>query len=394
MIKTYKVMLLPNHKQQTKLFKCAGVARWAYNFALAQQQENHKQGGKFLNDGELRKRLTQLKQTKEYSWLNNYSNNITKQAIKDACQAYKNFFAGRAKFPKFKTKKRTRPSFYQDTSKIKITDTHVKLEKLTPSKKKNKQKFNWIRLAERGRIPYGEHVTYVNPRIVFDGLHWFLTVGVEEAEVKHGTYSEGIGIDLGVKSLATVSNGMTFPNINQTPKVKKLEKSIRRMQRRISRKYEMNKTKTEGGEFRYRKTENIKKIEFLVLKKRRRLKNMQLNHTHHITATLVKAKPAYVVMEDLNISGMLKNCKLSKAIQQQTFHEFKRQMTYKCAWYGIQLIVADRFYPSSKKCSRCGHVKDHLSLSERTYRCEACGIEIDRDLNASINLKQYAESMM
>ncbi|MBB6177938.1 putative transposase, partial [Anoxybacillus tengchongensis] len=268
------------------------------------------------------------------------------------------------------------------------------LEKLTPSKKKNRQKLNWIRLAERGRIPHGKHVTYVNPRIVFDGLHWFLTVGVEEAEVKHETYNEGIGIDLGVKSLATVSNGMTFPNINQTPKVKRLEKQIKRMQRRISRKYEMNKTKTEGGEFRYRKTENIKKIEFLVLKKRRRLKNMQLNHTHHITATLVKAKPAYVVMEDLNTSGMLKNCKLSKAIQQQTFHAFKRQMTYKCVWHGIELIVADRFYPSSKKCSRCGHVKDHLSLSERTYRCEACGIEIDRDLNASINLKQYAESMM
>nr|WP_221261013.1 RNA-guided endonuclease TnpB family protein [Anoxybacillus tengchongensis] len=387
-------MLLPNNKQKTKLFECAGVARWAYNFALAQQQENYKNGGKFLSDGEIRKRLTKLKQTKEYRWLNNYSNNITKQAIKDACQAYKNFFAGRAKFPKFKTKKRIRPSFYQDTAKIKVTDTHVKLEKLTSSKKKNKQTFNWIRLAERGRIPHGTHVTYVNPRIMFDGLHWFLTVGVEEAEGKHDTYSEGIGIDLGVKSLATVSNGMTFPNINQTPKVKRLEKQIKRMQRQISRKYEKNKTKTEGGEFRYRKTENIKKLEFLVLKKRRRLKNIQLNHTHHVTTTLVKAKPAYVVMEDLNAIGMLKNRKLSKAIQQQTFHEFKRQMMYKCAWHGIKLIVADRFYPSSKKCSRCGHVKDHLSLSERTYRCEACGIEIDRDLNASINLKQYAESMM
>jgi len=384
-------MLLPNNKQKTKLFQCVGVARWAYNFALAQQQENHKQGGKFLSDGELRKRFTQLKQTEAYSWLNNYSNNITKQAIKDACQAYKNFFAGRAKFPKFKTKKRTRPSFYQDTSKMKITDTHVKLEKLTTSKKKNKQKFNWIRLAERGRIPHGAHVRYVNPRVVFDGMNWFLTVGVEEAEIKHETYSEGIGIDLGIKSLATVSNGMTFQNINQTPEVKKLEKTMKRMQRQLSRKYEKNKTKTEGGEFRYRKTENIRKLEFLVLKKRRRLKNIQLNYTHQITATLVKTKPAYVVIEDLNTSGMLKNRKLSKAIQEQTFHEFKRQMTYKCAWRAIQLIVADRFYPSSKRCSRCGHVKDHLSLSERTYRCEACGLEMDRDLNASINLKNYAK---
>ena len=210
-MKTYKVMLLPKNKQKTKLFQCAGVARWAYNFALAQQQEHHKQGGKFLKDGEIRKRLTKLKQTKEYSWLNLFSNNITKQAMKDACIAYKNFFEGRAKFPNFKTKKRTRPSFYQDTTKIKVTDTHVKLEKLTPSKKKNKQKFNWIRLAERGRIPYGKHVKYVNPRIVFDGIHWFLTIGVEEVEQRYDTYTEGIGVDLGVKSLATVSNGMTFP---------------------------------------------------------------------------------------------------------------------------------------------------------------------------------------
>ncbi|ACJ33369.1 Transposase [Anoxybacillus flavithermus WK1] len=263
---------MSNNKQKTKLFQCAGVARWAYNLALAQQQENHKQGGKFLSNGELRKRLTQLKQTKEYSWLNQFPNNITKQAIKDACQACKNFFEGRAKFSKFKTKKRTRPSFYQDTAKIKVTDTHVKLEKLTPSKKKTRQKLNWVRLAERGRIPYGKHVKYVNPRIVFDGMNWFLTVGVEEAEVKHETYNEGIGIDLGIKPFATVSNGMTFPNIHHMPQVKKLEKQMKRMQRKISRKYEMNKIQIEGGEFRYRKTENIKKYEFLVLKKRRRLK--------------------------------------------------------------------------------------------------------------------------
>ncbi|MBB5324835.1 putative transposase [Anoxybacillus tepidamans] len=269
----------------------------------------------------------------------------------------------------------------------------MKLEKLTTSRKKNKQKLNWIRLAERGRIPHGKHVKYTNPRIIFDGLHWYLTIGVEEVEGKQDASTEGIGVDLGVKSLATVSNGMTFHNINKTPKVKKLEKSIKRLQRKLSRKYEMNKVQIKGGEVRYRKTKNIKKLEFLVLKKRRRLKNICFNHTHHITATLVKAKPKYVVIEHLNTSGMLKNKKLSKAIQEQTFHEFKRQMTYKCAWHGIQLIIADRFYPSSKRCSRCGHVKEKFSLSERMYHCEACGMEMDRDLNASINLKNYAQSM-
>ena len=394
MIKTYKVMLLPNNKQRTKLFECAGVARWAYNFALATQQENHKNGGKFLNDGELRKRLTELKKQKEYVWLNNYSNNITKQAIKDACQAYKNFFEGRTKFPKFKSKKRSRPSFYVDTAKIKITDTHVKLEKLTTSRKSNKQKLNWIKLSEKSRIPIGDNVKYSNPRVTFDGLNWWLSIGVEEdIQQDNIQYSEGIGIDLGVKDLAVVSTGQKFKNINKSIEVKKLEKRLKRLQRKLSKKYELNKIQTEGGEYRYRKTNNIKKLEFLVLKTNRRLKNIRHNYIHQITTSLVKTKPEYVVMENLNTCGMLKNRKLSKAVQEATFHEFKRQMGYKCAWNGIKFILADRFYPSSKTCSRCGAVKDKLSLSERTFICDECGYEIDRDLNASINLKNYGKSI-
>ena len=394
MIKTYKVMLLPNNKQRTKLFECAGVARWAYNFALATQQENHKNGGKFLSDGELRKRLTELKKQKEYDWLNKYSNNITKQAIKDACQAYKNFFEGRTKFPKFKSKKRSKQSFYQDVAKIKVTDTHVKLEKLTTSKKSNKQKLNWIKLSEKSRIPIGDNVKYSNPRVTFDGLNWWLSIGVEEdIQQDNIQYSEGIGIDLGVKDLAVVSTGQKFKNINKSSKVKKLEKRLKRLQRKLSKKYELNKIKTEGGENRYRKTNNIKKLEFLVLKTRRRLKNIRHNYIHQITTSLVKAKPEYVVMENLNTCGMLKNRKLSKAIQEQIFHEFKRQMEYKCAWNGIKFILADRFYPSSKTCSKCGTIKDKLSLSERTFICDECGYEIDRDLNASINLKNYGKSI-
>lgn len=393
MIKTYKVMLLPNNKQRTKLFECAGVARWAYNFALAAQQENHKNGGKFLSDGELRKRLTELKKQKEYDWLNKYSNNITKQAIKDACQSYKNFFEGRTKFPKFKSKKRSRPSFYVDTAKIKITDTHVKLEKLTTSKKSNKQKLNYIKLAEKCRIPIGNNTKYSNPRVTFDGLNWWLSIGVEEVETKNQNYTEGIGIDLGVKDLAVVSSGQKFKNINKLSKVKKLEKRLKRLQRKLSKKYELNKIQIEGGEFRYRKTNNIKKLEFLVLKAHRRLKNIRHNYIHQITTSLVKTKPEYVVMENLNTCGMLKNRKLSKAVQEATFHEFKRQMGYKCAWNGIKFILADRFYPSSKTCSRCGAIKDKLSLSERTFICDECGYEIDRDLNASINLKNYGKSI-
>ncbi|KXZ38961.1 transposase, IS605 OrfB family [Alkalithermobacter thermoalcaliphilus JW-YL-7 = DSM 7308] len=305
MIKTYKVKLLPNNKQRTKLFECASVARWAYNFALATQQENYKNGGKFLNDCELRKRLTQLKKQKEYTWLNNYSNNITKQAIKDACIAYKNFFEGRANFPKFKLKKKSKPSFYQDT----------------------------------------------------------------------------------------ISTGQKYKNINKTSKIKKLEKRQKRLQKRLSKKYELNKIQMNGGEYRYRKTNNIKKLEFLVLKMRRRLKNIRHNYIHQITTSLVKAKPEYVVMENLNTYGMLKNKRLSKSIQEQLFYEFKRQMEYKCALNDIKFILADTFYPSSKTCSRCGALKNKLSLSERTFICDECGHEIDRDLNASINLKNYGKSI-
>jgi len=394
MIKTYKVMLLPNNKQKTKLFECASVARWAYNFALEQQQTNYKNGGKFLSDSELRKRLTQLKQTEEYSWLNNYSNNITKQAIKDVCIAYKNFFEGRSKFPKFKSKKRSKQSFYQDTDKIVITETQVKLEKLTTSKKKNKQKLNWIKLAEINKIPVGENIKYSNPRVTFDGLNWWLSIGVEkDIQQDNIQYSEGIGIDLGVKDLAVVSTGQKFKNINKSNKVKKLEKRLKRLQRKLSKKYEMNKIQTEGGEVRYRKTKNIKKLELLVLKTRRRLKNIRHNYINQITTSLARTKPEYVVMESLNTCGMLKNRKLSKAIQEQLFHEFKRQMKYKCEWNNIKFILADRFYPSSKTCSNCGHIKDNLSLSERVFICDECGCIIDRDLNASINLKNYGKSI-
>ncbi|ORX24501.1 transposase [Thermoanaerobacterium sp. PSU-2] len=393
MIKTYKVMLLPNNKQKTKLFECAGVARWAYNWALEQEQISYKNSGKFINDRELRKRLTELKQTEEYKWLNNYSNNITKQAIKDACTAYKNFFEGRNNFPKFKSKKRSKQSFYQDTVKIVITETQIKLEKLTTSKKKNKQKLNWIKLAEKGRIPTGKNIKYSNPRATFDGLNWWLSIGVEIQQEVNESLTEGIGIDLGIKDLAVVSTGQKFKNINKSKKVKKLEKRLKRLQRKLSKKYELNKIQIEGGEARYRKTKNIKKLESLVLKIRRRLKNIRHNYIHQITTSLVRTKPKYVVMESLNTCGMLKNRKLSKSIQEQLFYEFKKQMEYKCAWNNIKFILADRFYPSSKTCSNCGYIKDNISLSERVFVCDECGYEIDRDLNASINLKNYGKSI-
>jgi len=388
MIKSIKIQLKPNNKQNTKLFECAGVARWAYNWTLARQQENYKNGGKFLSDGELRRKLTKLKQTEEYAWLNNYSNNITKQAIKDACRAYKNFFEGRAEFPKFKSKKKSKPSFYVDTTKIKITDTHIKLEKLTISKKSNKQKLNFVKLAEKGRIPVGENVKYINPRVSFDGINWWISVGIEYPDNNVVPTNEGIGIDLGVEKLATCSNGIAYKNINKTYKIKKIEKRKKRLQRKVSNKYEKGK---EGN--RYKKTKNIVKLEKQLRKLNQRLTNIRHNYLHQITADIIRRKPSFITVEDLNVMGMMKNKNLAKAIQEQCFYEFYRQLKYKSEWNNIKFIVADRYFPSSKKCSCCGTYKKDLKLSDREYVCENCSSVLDRDYNASLNLKNYGQEI-
>ena len=386
MIKSIKVRLLPNNKQLTKLFQYAGCSRFAYNWTVAREQENHKQGDKFLSDNELRKEFTQLKKQESYKWLNKISNNVTKQAIKDACNSYKRFFKGQSKYPKFKSKKRSKPSFYQDSVKIKFTDTHVKIEGFATSKKKNKQKLSWIKLCEKGRIP--TNCKYMNPRFIFDGLYWWVSVSIEVDDNNGIPTNEGVGIDLGLKDLAVCSDGNTYKNINKTNKVKKIEKRKRRLQRSISRKYNMNR---EG--VRYKKTSNIIKREKELLKLSRRLTNIRHNHLHQITSEIVKRKPSFICIEDLNVSGMMKNKHLSKAIQQQGFYEFRRQIEYKAKWNNIPVIIADRFFPSSKLCSCCGMIKKDLKLSDRIYKCD-CGNVIDRDFQASLNLKKYGENVL
>lgn len=384
-------MLKPNNKQKTKLFECAGVARFAYNWTLNKQQENYKNGGKFILNGELRKEFTKLKETEEYKWLNDYSNNITKQAIKDACNAYIRFFKGESKYPKFKSKKKSKPSFYVDTSKIQFTGDHVKLEKLTTSKKKNKQKLNWVRLCEHNRIPCEKGVKYINPRVTYDGLNWWVSVGIEYPETKEIPMNAGVGIDLGIEKLAAVSDGSIYKNINKTKEVKRLEKRKKRLQRKVSRKYEMNKIETKGGEVRYKKTKNIIKLENQLKKLNQRLTNIRHNYLHQITTEIIKRKPSFIVVEDLNVSGMMKNKHLSKAIQEQCFYEFYRQLRYKSEWSNIKFIVADRYFPSSKTCSQCGSYKKDLKLSDREYICEECGSVLDRDYNASLNLKNMVK---
>ena len=386
MIKTIRVMLIPNNKQKTKLFQYANIARFAYNWALGREQKNYKSGGKFLSDVDLRKEFTKMKQTQEYKWLNDVSNNVAKQAIKDACDAYKRFFKGLSRFPKFKSRKKSTPSFYQDNEKIQFSETHVKVEGFAASKKKNKQKLNWIRLAEHGRIP--TDCKYSNPRIKFDGLNWWITVGIEYPDSVVTSENEGVGIDLGIKELAICSDGNKYKNINKSNKVKKLEKKKRRLQRSISRSYEKNKKGKECC-----KTYNVIKKEKLLLKLYRRLTNIRQNYLHQTTSEIIKREPSFICIEDLNVSGMMKNRHLSKAVQEQCFYEFRRQIEYKSAWNNILVIVADRFFPSSKLCSCCGTIKKDLKLSDRIYKCE-CGNVIDRDYQAALNLKKYGENVL
>ena len=370
MILSKKVRLYPTREQEEKLWQSVGTARFIYNWTVAKQEENYKNGGKFLFDGVIRKELTQLKKN-EFYWLNDVSNNVAKQAVKDACNAYKRFFKGLANKPAFKSRKKSKKSFYNDNKKLKVKDRKMVLI----------EKVGWIKTNEQ--LPIG--VKYSNPRISYDNKYWYLSVGIEQEIIREELTEEVIGIDLGIKELAVCSDGQTFKNINKTKEVRKIEKKLRRLQRSVSRKYEMNK---EGS--RFVKTCNIIKIEKEIQRLHRRLANIRNNHIHQATNSIVKTKPCKVVMEDLNIQGMMKNRHLSKAVAKQKLYEFIRQMKYKCEKYGIEFIQVDRFYPSSKTCSCCGSIKSDLKLSNRVYKCE-CGLEIDRDLNASINLAKYGK---
>lgn len=368
MILAKKVRLYPSKMQERKLWQSVGTARFIYNWTLAKQEENYKNGGKFISDGILRKEITQLKKN-ELSWLSEVSSNVAKQAVKDACNSYKRFFKGLSNKPRFKSRKRSKKSFYNDNGKLKVKD----------GKLVNVEKVGWIKANEQ--LPIG--VKYSNPRISYDNKYWYLSVGIEQEEVKEELTNVSLGIDLGIKDLAICSDGTVYKNINKTYIVRKIEKRLKRLQKQVSRKYEKNK---KGKE--YVKTKNIIKLEKQIQQIHRRLSNIRKNYLHQTTTSIVKTKPYRVVIEDLAVSNMMKNRHLSDAIRKQGFYEFRRQLEYKCKFRGIELVVADRFYPSSKSCSQCGKIKKDLKLKDRVYKC-SCGLNIDRDLNASINLSKY-----
>ncbi len=372
MILAKKVRIYPTKEQEQKLWQSVGTARFIYNYTLAKQEENYKNGGKFISDGVIRKELTQLKKS-ELIWLNEVSNNVTKQAVKDACNAYKRFFKGLANKPKFKSRKKSKPSFYNDTSKLKVKEKKVLIEKV-----------GWIKTNEQ--IPI--NVKYNNPRVTYDNKYWYISVGVEVDKKQEELTDISLGIDLGLKDLAVCSDGKVFKNINKTKEVKNLEKRLKQKQRQISRKYEINKIK-KGGSCQFIKTKNIEKLENTTKLMHRKLTNIRDNYIHQVTTSIVKTKPYRIVIEDLNVSGMIKNKHLSDSVRKQCFNKFRQYITYKAELYGIGLVIADRFYPSSKTCSECGSIKKDLKLKDRVYRCPHCGVVIDRDYNASLNLSMY-----
>ncbi|MEG0668961.1 MAG: transposase, partial [Clostridium sp.] len=268
MILGKKVRLNPTEMQTQKLWQSVGTARFVYNWTLERQEENYKNGGKFISNNDLRKELTILKKT-ELNWLNEVSNNVAKQAVKDGCEAYKKLFKGLTDRPRFKSRKKSKPSFYNDTSKLKIKESSVLIEKV-----------GWVTIAKKS-IPM--NCKYTNPRISYDGKYWFISVGIEKEKPIVELTTESIGIDVGVKALAICSNGMTFKNINKTRVVKQLEKRLRRLQRRVSCKYLKNK---EGSKFV--KTSNIIKIEKQIKLLNRKLANIRSNYNHQATNKIVK----------------------------------------------------------------------------------------------------------
>lgn len=388
MIRAIKIRLKPTKEQEILFWKSCGVSRWAYNYFLSENErvykeylENGKTGIRNISEREIRKQITVLKKT-THTWLKEIGCNVVKQAVKDANTAQQRFFDKISGKPKYKSKHKSKPSFYVNYESLKRTQNGFQGEKLG----------NIKTTKPLPTLKKGEH--YSNPRITHDGKHWYLSVGYEVSQIECEHTGESLGIDLGVKDLAIVSNGKVYKNINKTKRVKDLEKRLKREQRKLSR---MLLNNTQGYDKNNKpiwkqplmECKNIQKQNAKIRLIYKKLTDIRNNYLHQTTTEIVKTKPSRVVMEDLNVSGMMKNRHLSKALAQQKFYEFIRQMKYKCEYYGIKFVQADRFYPSSKMCSCCGNIKKDLKLSDRTYKCEHCGNEIDRDYNASINLANY-----
>lgn len=391
MLRGMKIALDLTDEQVQQMWKSAGVARWSYNYAITRDREhylNYLEDNtlpKTLTEGQIRKELTVLKNT-THPWLKEVGSNVIKQAVRDWNDAKIRFFKGLGKAPKYKSRNISKPSFYVNYESLRRVNGGFRGEKL-----------GFVKTTQPlPRIPKDSH--YKNPRISFDGKYWYLSFSYEVLDISVDLTDLVIGVDLGVKNLATLSTGEFIENINKSRRVKQLEKQLRREQRHLARQMQANTkgylTTANGGRKPIYKRplelcSNIQETKRKIKLIHRKLHSIRMNHLHQTTFYLVKQLPKGIVLEDLNVKGMLKNKHLAKHIQNAMFYEFRRQLEYKCLQYGIYLVVADRFYPSSKTCSYCGSIKSDLKLKERVYKCDSCGLEKDRDLNAAENLAYY-----
>lgn len=376
MIKVYKTKLNLTNNQRKQFMANAGCARWAYNYVVGKETESLK-SNKYISVNDLRKEVTKLKQTDELKWLFDYDCDIVKQSMKDADKAFRTFFKNKQKFgfPKFHSKHSSKQSFYVDGVKLKVQSNKIRIPKV-----------GYVKLYEKDYIPIDVN-GYSNPRITFDGINWYISVGVKIEDPKKITNNVVIGIDLGLKELATCSNGLIIHNISKSKRYKKLEKRLKRQQRQMSRSLERNKV---GKKFV--KTKNYEKYKRRYLKTSIKMNNLKTDYFNKSIVDIMKTKCGTIVLEDLSVKNMQKNKELSNAFQKSAISQFRSRLIQKAEMLGVSISIADRFFPSSKMCSHCGHIKKNLILSDRIYHCECCGFEIDRDLNAAINLKNTVRS--
>ena len=376
MLKSFKTEINPTEEQKARIRRTIGTCRYVYNFYLGHNKALHDNGEKFMTGKSFSLWLNNeyIPDNPDKTWIREVYSKAVKKSIEDGCAAFTRFFKHQSDFPKFKKKGKSDVKMYfvRNNPKDCQCERHrLKIPTL-----------GWIRIKEKGYIPTTKDGYMIRSGTVsVKAGRFYVSVLVEIPDVNiNNNLNEGIGIDLGLKDFAIISNGKTYRNINKSAGLKKLEKQLIREQRSLSRKYENLKK----GESTQRA--NIQKQKLKVQKLHHKMDNIRTDYINKTIAEIVKTKPSYITIEDLNVKGMMKNRCLSKAVASQKFYEFRKRLKAKCDEKGIELRVADRFYPSSKTCHHCGSIRKNLKLSDRIYRCE-CGYVADRDLNAALNLK-------
>ena len=376
LLKSFKTEINPSEEQKVKIHKTIGTCRFIYNFYLAHNKELYDKGEKFMSSNKFRAWLNNeyLPNHPEYSWIKEAYSKAVTQAVNNGQTAFTKFFKHQSGFPIFKKKYKSDVKMYFVKNNPK--DCRCERHRI------NIPSLGWVRIKEKGYIPtIKDGYVIKSGHVSIKADRYYVSVLIEIPNNKIANHSsEGIGIDFGLKDFAIVSNGKIYKNINKSAKLKKLEKQLIREQRSLSRKYE-NVKKGESTQ----KT-NIPKQRLKVQKLHHRIDNIRTDYINKTIAEIVKTKPSYITIEDLNVSGMMKNKHLSKAVASQKFYEFRTRLQAKCNENGIELRVVDRWFPSSKTCHCCKNIKKDLKLSDRIFKCY-CGYIEDRDFNAALNLR-------